>query len=81
MVWIEVGCPCPPVRNDIVTPRHLFYLGERRGVEAAEGVFSMDDGESERVADFVDVDHSVPSWMVRASAAPSLVEPPLPASL
>ena len=19
-----VGCPCPPVRNDIVTPRHLF---------------------------------------------------------
>ena len=23
-VWIWVGCPCPPVRNDIVTPRHLF---------------------------------------------------------
>ena len=21
-----VGCPCPPVRNDIVTPRHLFYV-------------------------------------------------------
>ena len=20
-----VGCPCPPVRNDIVTPRHLFF--------------------------------------------------------
>ena len=19
-----VGCPCPPVRNDIVTPRHLL---------------------------------------------------------
>ena len=19
-----LGCPCPPVRNDIVTPRHLF---------------------------------------------------------
>ena len=24
VVWIGVGCPCPPVRNDIVTPRHLF---------------------------------------------------------
>ena len=23
-VWIGVGCPCPPVRNDIVTPRHLL---------------------------------------------------------
>ena len=23
-VWMGVGCPCPPVRNDIVTPRHLF---------------------------------------------------------
>ena len=23
-VWIGVGCPCPSVRNDIVTPRHLF---------------------------------------------------------
>ena len=22
-----VGCPCPPVRNDIVTPRHLL-IGE-----------------------------------------------------
>ena len=21
-----VGCPCPPIRNDIVTPRHLFKL-------------------------------------------------------
>jgi len=21
-----VGCPCPPVRNDIVTPRHLFHI-------------------------------------------------------
>ena len=21
-----VGCPCPPVRNDIVTPRHLFSV-------------------------------------------------------
>ena len=23
-VWIEAGCPCPHVRNEIVTPRHLF---------------------------------------------------------
>ena len=25
-VWIGVGCPCPPVRNDIVTPCHLFFF-------------------------------------------------------
>ena len=25
-VWMGVGCPCPPVRNNIVTPRHLFFL-------------------------------------------------------
>ena len=24
-VWIGDGCPCPPVRNDIVTPLHLFF--------------------------------------------------------
>ena len=23
-VWMGVGCPCPLVRKDIVTPRHLF---------------------------------------------------------
>jgi len=23
-VWMGVGRPCPPVRSDIVTPRHLF---------------------------------------------------------
>ena len=23
-VWMGVGRPCPPVRNDIVTPRHLL---------------------------------------------------------
>ena len=23
-VWMGVGHPCQPVRNDIVTPRHLF---------------------------------------------------------
>ena len=27
LVWSGVGCPCPHVRNDIVTPCHLFeYL-------------------------------------------------------
>ena len=25
-VKLGVGCPCPPVRNDIVTPRHLFSI-------------------------------------------------------
>ena len=25
-VWIGVGCPCPPVRNDIVTPRNLLHI-------------------------------------------------------
>ena len=25
-MWLGVGCPCQPVRNDIVTPRHLFSL-------------------------------------------------------
>ena len=25
-VWIGVGCPCPPVRDDFVTPRRLFSL-------------------------------------------------------
>ena len=25
-VWMGVGCPCPPVRNDIVTPCHLFIV-------------------------------------------------------
>ena len=24
-VWMGVGCPCPHVRNDIVTPCHLLY--------------------------------------------------------
>ena len=28
-VWIRVGCPCPPIRNIIETPRHLLK-GERR---------------------------------------------------
>ena len=25
-VWTGVGCPCPPVRNNIVTPHHLLYI-------------------------------------------------------
>ena len=25
-MWMRVGCPCPPIRNDIVTLRHLFNL-------------------------------------------------------
>ena len=25
-MWTRVGCPCPPVRNAIVTLRHLFFL-------------------------------------------------------
>ena len=29
-VWMRVGCPCPPVRNNIVTPRHLFCFCPRR---------------------------------------------------
>ena len=24
-VWMGVGCPCPPIRNDIVTLHHLFF--------------------------------------------------------
>ena len=27
-VRLGVGCPCPPVRDDIVTPRHLFCDGK-----------------------------------------------------
>ena len=29
-VRLWVGCPCPPVRNDIVAPRHLLFLSFRR---------------------------------------------------
>ena len=24
-LWMRVGCPCPPIRNDIVNPRHLLH--------------------------------------------------------
>ena len=27
-VWMGVGCPCPLVRDDIVTPRHLFVISK-----------------------------------------------------
>ena len=27
-VWMGVSCPCPPVRNDIVTLRHLFLYNQ-----------------------------------------------------
>ena len=27
-VRLGVGCPCQPVRNDIVTPRYLFFILE-----------------------------------------------------
>ena len=25
-VWMGVGCPCPPIRNNIVIPRRLFSI-------------------------------------------------------
>ena len=28
-VWMGVGRPCPPVHNDIVSPRHLFFFLSR----------------------------------------------------
>ena len=28
-VWIEVGQPCPPIRDNIVTPRHLLSFLSR----------------------------------------------------
>ena len=28
-VRLGVGCPCPPIRNDIVTPRLLFFSSFR----------------------------------------------------
>ena len=36
-VWMGVGCPCPPVRNDIVTPRHLLTLARSKlGISPTE---------------------------------------------
>ena len=29
-VWMGVRCPCPPVRNNIVTPRHLLTQSPRQ---------------------------------------------------
>ena len=31
-----IGCPCPTVRNDIVTPRHLFHYSSKQGGEPLE---------------------------------------------
>ena len=33
-MWMGVGCPCPPVRNDIVTPRHLLFCWHIKAVIA-----------------------------------------------
>ena len=40
-VWMGVGRPCPPVRNDIVTPRHL--VKDWDGCESFLGAFSVID--------------------------------------
>ena len=32
MVWMGVGRPCPPVRNDIVTPRHYSLVLSRNSL-------------------------------------------------
>ena len=36
--WVRmgVGCPCPPVRNDIVTPRHLFLIHMVSGMNGTQ---------------------------------------------
>ena len=30
-MWMEVGCPCPPVRNNTLTPPHFSILSAQRG--------------------------------------------------
>ena len=45
-VLMGVGCLCPPVRNDIVTPRHLFFLLDPCPV------FSIDDRAGFKVVIF-----------------------------
>ena len=49
-VWMGVGCPCPPVRNDIVTPRHLLIgtLYDHITPVWAVGGTAMDLGDSSR---------------------------------
>ena len=40
-VWMGVGCPCPPVRNDIVTPRHLLLIFTTIIGGSSEGRYSV----------------------------------------
>ena len=47
-MWMRVGCPCSPIRNNIVTPRHLLVCGGRgsllwlgRGCDANFGQFRV----------------------------------------
>ena len=49
-IWVQmgVGCPCSPIRNNIVTPRHLLVCGGRgsllwlgRGCDANFGQFRV----------------------------------------
>ena len=44
-VGMEAGRPCPPVRNDIVTPRHLLQSGYSVS-HLFPSVRSNDDGRS-----------------------------------
>ena len=53
VVWFGVGCPCPPVRNDIVTPRHLLkikkILKENGNFEKKEmGILKKSNGNFEK---------------------------------
>ena len=43
-VWMGVGCPCPPVRNDIVTPRHLLSFDSLSTVDVEAIDRSHSDG-------------------------------------
>ena len=38
-MWMGVGYPCPPVRNDFVTPRHLFLSRVDEKQQALIAVF------------------------------------------
>ena len=35
-MWMGIECPCPPVRNDIVSPRHLFSFWLKLRLEINE---------------------------------------------
>ena len=49
VVWIWVGCPIPLVRNDIVTPRHLFMnwsiFGRDIATNACRFTYDLDSNE------------------------------------